>query len=246
MIELTGVAKDFQQGDETIHALRSTDFSAHPGQLVAIIGPSGSGKSTFLTIVGGLQSPTAGRVVLSGMDITDATPAQRSAARFDKLGFILQSSSLVPFLRVEEQLLLHDKVRGRRTDLQRRAELLERLGLTKLARKYPADLSGGERQRVAIATALMHDPDVILADEPTASLDTSRAFETVQLLRELTHDLDKITIMVTHDQRLLRYCDRVYEIRDGELSERPEVAGGEDVGEYDAAQADAAHSHLGK
>lgn len=224
MITLKGVSKDFTQGEETIHALRTTDFEAHPGELVAIIGPSGSGKSTFLTILGGLQTPTTGEVTLAGANIGQASERERSQVRFEHLGFILQASSLVPFLKVGEQLLLHDRVARRSSNLQRRDELLESLGITKLANKYPADLSGGERQRVAIATALMHDPEIILADDPTAALDSERAFETIKLLREVTHATQKTTIMVTHDQRLLEYCDRVYRIVDGVLSEEtPQV-----------------------
>lgn len=219
MIELENVTKTFTQGDETIHALKNISFRAEPGELVAVIGPSGSGKSTFLTIAGGLQAPTEGKVILGGKRLDNAGHKARTQIRFDKLGFVLQGSSLVPFLTVEEQLILHAKVAGNKPDLARRDELLRELGIEKLAKKYPSDLSGGERQRVAIATALMHDPDVILADEPTAALDSSRAMEIVALLRDLTHAKNKATVMVTHDQRLLAYCDRVCEIRDGVLSE---------------------------
>lgn len=220
MITLKKVRKTFLQGREEIHALKDTDFVAHRGKLVAIIGPSGSGKSTFLTIVGGLQTPTSGEVSLGGIRIDNANPKELSRMRFEKLGFILQASALVPFLRVEEQLALHFKVARAPIDRERHRTLLDELGLLDLAQKYPADLSGGERQRVAIAAALVHEPDVILADEPTASLDTDRAFEIVEILRDLTHEKNKTTIMVTHDQRLLDYCDRVYEIRDGVLSEQ--------------------------
>lgn len=219
MISLTDVTKDFQQGSETIHALRHTNFEAHPGEFVAVIGPSGSGKSTFLTILGALQSPTSGHVVLAGTDITNASDKERTKARFEHLGFIFQASSLVPFLRVEEQLQFHDKVAGASSDHRHRTELLKELGITKLAKKYPADLSGGERQRVAIASALIHNPEVILADEPTAALDSEKAFDTVKLLRRITHEQNKTTVMVTHDQRLLPYCDRVYQIVDGVLTE---------------------------
>lgn len=219
MLTLTNVSKDFTQGSDTIHALKTTNFEAIPGEFVAIIGPSGSGKSTFLTILGGLQSPSTGTVNIAGQEISSASEKERARVRFEKLGFILQASSLVPFLRVEEQLLLHDKVANRATDIERRNMLLEALGVAKLAKKYPSDLSGGERQRVAIATALMHDPEIILADEPTAALDSDRAFETTRLLRDLTHELGKTTIMVTHDRRLLKYCDRIYRIVDGVLSE---------------------------
>lgn len=225
MIELKNVSKTFKQGTEEIHALKNTNFTAVPGEFVAIIGPSGSGKSTFLTIIGGLQSASIGSVVLAGERVDDLNARQRSKIRFEKLGFILQASSLVPFLKVEEQLLLHAKAAGQKADLTRREHLLQELGVAKLAKKYPSELSGGERQRVAIATALMHNPDVILADEPTAALDTERALDTCRLLRDLTHEYQRTTIMVTHDRRLLEYCDRVYEMRDGVLEEKPELAG---------------------
>lgn len=225
MIELKDVSKTFKQGTEEIHALKNTNFTAVPGEFVAIIGPSGSGKSTFLTIIGGLQSASTGSVVLAGERVDNLNARQRSKIRFEKLGFILQASSLVPFLKVEEQLLLHAKAAGQKADLTRREHLLQELGVAKLAKKYPSELSGGERQRVAIATALMHNPDVILADEPTAALDTERALDTCRLLRDLTHEYQRTTIMVTHDRRLLEYCDRVYEMRDGVLEEKPELAG---------------------
>ncbi|EEH63923.1 ABC transporter, ATP-binding protein [Gleimia coleocanis DSM 15436] len=225
MIELKNVTKTFKQGEEEIQALKNTNFTAQPGEFVAIIGPSGSGKSTFLTIIGGLQSASTGEVTLASQRVDTMNAKQRSQLRFEKLGFILQASSLVPFLRVEEQLLLHSKVAREKADKERQKMLLEQLGVAKLARKYPSELSGGERQRVAIATALMHNPDVILADEPTAALDTDRALETTRLLRDLTHEYQRTTVMVTHDRRLLEYCDRVYQIRDGVLEEKPELAG---------------------
>lgn len=225
MLTLTNVSKDFSQGSDTIHALKTTNFEAIPGEFVAIIGPSGSGKSTFLTILGGLQTPTTGEVSIAGHNISQASEKERARVRFQNVGFILQASSLVPFLKVNEQLLLHDKVAKVTPDLERRDMLLETLGVSHLSKKYPSELSGGERQRVAIATALMHDPDIILADEPTAALDTDRAFETTKLLRDLTHELKKTTIMVTHDRRLLTYCDRIYRIVDGILNE-------EDVNDY--------------
>lgn len=239
MIELSDVSRTFRQGDEDIQALKPTNFRADPGQFVAVIGPSGSGKSTFLTIVGGLQSPSSGQVRVAGERIDDLSPKDLSRVRFEKIGFILQASSLVPFLRVEEQLLLHAKVAGDKPDLRRRDALLEQLGVKRLAKKYPADLSGGERQRVAIANALIHDPQVVLADEPTAALDTDRAMDTVRLLRELTHENRKTTIMVTHDRRLLEFCDCVYEIRDGVLREvTAEVNRGEVLGSGSGAGSD--------
>lgn len=217
MIELTDVTKTFQQGDEEIHALRSCTMTVEPGRFVAIIGPSGSGKSTLLTIMGGLRTPTTGSVRLDGVALEDASAKERAKIRFASVGFILQASSLVPFLTVGDQLRLHGKVAGKEIDPGRRTDLLTKLGIDDIAGKYPGDISGGQRQRVAIATALIHDPAIILADEPTASLDSERAFETTELLADLTHEFDKTTIMVTHDERLLRYCDEVFRMEDGTL-----------------------------
>lgn len=219
MLQLKGVGKSFKNGEQLLWALKDANFEALPGEFVAIIGPSGSGKSTFLTIAGGLQQPTEGEVVFDDKHLEKATSQELAKLRFEKLGFILQASSLVPFLKIRDQFALHFKVSGHSVPAGRIAHLSQELGIEEILDKYPGDISGGQRQRAAIANALMHDPKVILADEPTASLDTERAFETVKLLAKLTHEKNKITIMVTHDRRLLRYCDRVWRIMDGHLSE---------------------------
>ncbi|HBV07736.1 MAG TPA: hemin ABC transporter ATP-binding protein [Enterococcus faecalis] len=204
-------------GDNTV--LNDINVSINEGDVVCVIGPSGSGKSTFLTIAAGLQAPTSGEVIVGGQSLNKLTKKQRLAQRFQKIGFILQSSNLVPFLTVEDQFHLIEKVDKSRKNSELKEQLLETLGLKELRNSYPRDLSGGERQRVAIACALYHEPDVILADEPTASLDTEKAFDVVQLLAKEAKEKDKGIIMVTHDERLLKYCDRVVRIRDGELTE---------------------------
>jgi len=220
MLELRGVTREFTQGSETVHALRPTNFRIEPGEFVALIGPSGSGKSTFLTIAGGLRNPSKGTVTINGIDVTALGKKQLSNVRLKYVGFILQASNLVPFLTVEKQLLLLDKVRRSRPNKTMMNQLFKELGITKLRRKYPSELSGGERQRVAIAKVLYSDPSIILADEPTASLDTTKAFEVVELLARETRSRGKATIMVTHDERLIGYCDKVYEMHDGQLRER--------------------------
>ena len=204
-------------GDNTV--LNDINVSINEGDVVCVIGPSGSGKSTFLTIAAGLQAPTSGEVIVGGQSLNKLTKKQRLAQRFQKIGFILQSSNLVPFLTVEDQFHLIEKVDKSRKNSELKEQLLETLGLKELRNSYPRDLSGGERQRVAIACALYHEPDVILADEPTASLDTEKAFDVVQLLAKEAKEKDKGIIMVTHDERLLKYCDRVVRIRDGKLTE---------------------------
>ena len=220
MLELCGVTREFTQGSETVHALRPTNFRIEPGEFVALIGPSGSGKSTFLTIAGGLRNPSKGTVTINSIDVTALGKKQLSNVRLKYVGFILQASNLVPFLTVEKQLLLLDKVRRSRPNKTMMNQLFKELGITKLRRKYPSELSGGERQRVAIAKVLYSDPSIILADEPTASLDTAKAFEVVELLARETRSRGKATIMVTHDERLIGYCDKVYEMHDGQLHER--------------------------
>ena len=220
MLQLNNVTRNFKQGGEKVTALRKTNFTVNAGEFIAVIGPSGSGKSTFLTIAGGLQNPSSGQVIINDINITDLSKKELSAVRLKHVGFILQASNLVPFLTVEKQLMLMDKVTRRRTDFEAMEQLFKQLGITKLRKKYPSDLSGGERQRVAIAKILYSQPNLILADEPTASLDTTKAFEVVELLARETHELGKATIMVTHDERLIKYCDKVYEMRDGVLKLR--------------------------
>lgn len=214
-IELKNVTKYFKDGDETIEALKPTDFSVEKGEFVAIIGPSGSGKSTFLTITGGLQSPSEGEVLINGQPFSDKKEKERAKLRFDEIGFILQASNLVPFLTVKQQMKLVDKVTRAKSKIDVE-QLFEQLGVAKLKNKYPEELSGGERQRIAIIRALYNDPTIILADEPTASLDTEKSYEVVKILAKETKEKNKATIMVTHDIRLVDFCDKVYVMKDGD------------------------------
>lgn len=220
ILEFKDVTRQFVQAGETIVALQETTLSIAAGELVAVIGPSGSGKSTFLTIAGGLQSPTSGTVRINGSDITNLTEKERSRLRLHEVGFVLQASNLVPYLTVEQQLLLIDRVLKRRQPAEARTELLSELGIESRRANYPEELSGGERQRAAIAKVLYGQSSLILADEPTASLDTKRAYEVVSLLAKETRTRKTATIMVTHDERLIEYCDTVYEMRDGVLKKR--------------------------
>ncbi|ENU1930076.1 TPA: ABC transporter ATP-binding protein [Streptococcus pyogenes] len=210
------VTKTFQDGHHEINALKATDFSIEAGEFVAIIGPSGSGKSTFLTIAGGLQTPSSGQLIIDGTDYTHLSEKERSRLRFKSVGFILQASNLIPFLTVEQQLELVDHLTGSK-EKAKANQLFDDLGITGLKHQLPQELSGGERQRAAIARALYHDPALILADEPTASLDTEKAYEVVKLLAKESKEKNKAIIMVTHDDRMLEYCDKVYRMQDGEL-----------------------------
>lgn len=220
-LALTQVSKTYGDGDGLITALHPTSLRVQPGELVAVNGPSGSGKSTFLSIAGALLRPTDGTVEISGVDVTRLRESDLPAFRLRHLGFVLQSSNLIPFLTVREQLTLVPRLAGQqdRNVRERADELLARLGLAERAGKYPDALSGGQRQRVAVARALMNDPDLILADEPTASLDSSRGREVVQMLAQAVHERGKAAVMVTHDERVLDLCDRVVTIVDGHLTE---------------------------
>lgn len=218
-IELKNVKKNFKDSDETIEALKETNFSVDKGEFVAINGPSGSGKITLLTIAGGLQSPSSGEIWINGQTLSEKKEKARAKVRFEEIGFILQASNLVPFLTVKKQLELVDKVTKGKNN-KSGLDLLSRLGLDKLIDKYPDELSGGERQRVAIVRALYNDPSIILADEPTASLDTEKAYEVVKILAKEAKEKNKATIMVTHDLRLVDFCDKVYLMQDGSLSEK--------------------------
>lgn len=220
VLSLRGVSRDFPQGDEVVHALTSTDLTVDEGEFVGVVGPSGSGKSTLLTIMGGLRRPTTGTVTIEGEPFSELPERQRSRVRLRRMGFILQAASLVPFLTVSDQFALHDHAARTAARSGVRDGLLDELGIRELAGKYPGDLSGGERQRAAIAVALYHDPQVVLADEPTAALDTRRALDVARVLAEQTHERGKATVMVTHDERLLDNCDRVLAMQDGTLTER--------------------------
>ncbi|HEP1298984.1 TPA: ABC transporter ATP-binding protein [Streptococcus pyogenes] len=210
------VTKTFQDGHHEINALKATDFSIEAGEFVAIIGPSGSGKSTFLTIAGGLQTPSSGQLIIDGTDYTHLSEKERSRLRFKSVGFILQASNLIPFLTVQQQLELVDHLTGSK-EKAKANQLFDDLGIAGLKHQLPQELSGGERQRAAIARALYHNPALILADEPTASLDTEKAYEVVKLLAKESKEKNKAIIMVTHDDRMLKYCDKVYRMQDGEL-----------------------------
>lgn len=217
VLELKQVKKTFGSGHKQVEAMKVTNFSADRGELIAIIGPSGSGKSTFLTIVGGLLTPTSGEVIINDKNLADLNEKERSKIRLKEIGFILQASNLIPFLTVANQLKLLDQVKKENMTKKQLEELYEDLGIGDLRTKYPSDLSGGERQRVAIAKALYSNPSIILADEPTASLDSDRAYEVMELLKNETKNKNTTTIVVTHDIRLVDYCDKVYKMTDGVL-----------------------------
>ncbi|MCT6924713.1 ABC transporter ATP-binding protein [Metasolibacillus sp.] len=217
VLQLKNIKKTFGSGHKKVEALKDITFEANSDELIAIIGPSGSGKSTFLTIVGGLLTPTEGDIIINGQNISKLSEKERSKLRLKEIGFILQASNLVPFLTVDNQMKLLDKVKKENMSIQDVDRLCKDLGIDDLRGKYPSDLSGGERQRVAIAKALYSKPSIILADEPTASLDSDRAFEVMELLKNETKNNKTTTIVVTHDTRLISYFDKVFQMTDGVL-----------------------------
>ena len=219
VLEFINVTKSYQDGNKEIEALKETNFKIEEGQFIAIIGPSGSGKSTFLTLAGGLQTPSKGQIIINGKDYTNLSEKERAKLRFNDIGFVLQASNFVPFLTAKQQLELVDRInKQRKKTLQDQESLFKELGIDHLENKLPKDLSGGERQRLAIARALYNNPAIILADEPTASLDSDRAFEVVDLLSKECKEKNKSIIMVTHDNRMIEKCDHVYRMKDGILT----------------------------
>lgn len=218
-IQFKHVSKIYKQGEAQVEALKDVTFSAEQGEFIAIIGPSGSGKSTFLSIAGALLQASKGEVILNGKNINQLSTKELSKVRLEEIGFILQTSNLIPYLNVLDQLLVVKRMAGKLTkkDTEYAKELLQDLGLGDKLKKLPEQLSGGERQRTAIARSFVNNPAIILADEPTASLDTKRAHEVVQLIAKEVKLRKKAAIMVTHDERMLEYCDKVYRMEDGKL-----------------------------
>lgn len=220
-VEIKNVKKVYGKGDTATVALKGVNFEANLGEVVLLMGPSGAGKSTLLTIIGALQSATSGMVKIDGQDITQLKEKDRSRLRLNKLGFVLQAYNLVPYLTVQEQFKLLDRVKKSgnlsQADLK---GLLEDLGISGLVNKYPGELSGGQKQRAAIARAMYANPEILLADEPTASLDSARVEEVGQLFKKLAKDRQKAIILVTHDPRLEKYADHIYDMMDGQLTQR--------------------------
>lgn len=221
VIELKNVKKVYGKGNAQVEALKNINFKADKGEVVLIMGPSGAGKSTFLTIAGSLQKPTSGEVLINGEDISDFSAKKRNELRLNRIGFVLQAYNLVPFLTVEEQFTLVDKVK-KQNNLSRDElnDLLKQLGITDLVKKYPSEISGGQQQRAAIARALYANPEILLADEPTASLDTKNVEEVGQLFKDLAKKRDKAVMLVTHDPRLEKYADHIYEMMDGQMTQK--------------------------
>lgn len=221
VIELKNINKDYGTGISKVQVLSDVSFKAHSGELSLVLGPSGSGKSTFLTIAGGLQRPTSGQVLIDGQDISQFSEKQRDEIRLNQIGFVLQSYNLLSYLSVADQFALVDRVHRGNLSSDRLEKLLQELGIDQLVNKFPDELSGGQNQRVAIARALYTDPAIILADEPTAALDSERVKAVGRLMKEMAKQYDKAVVVVTHDLRLKDFADRIYQIMDGKMTEQP-------------------------
>lgn len=221
VIEFKNVNKYFGSGSAKVHALKDINFSADQGEFVLILGPSGSGKSTFLTIAGNILSPSSGSVLINGKEIATYSNKEREQLRLEQIGFVLQAHNLVPYLTLKEQFELVDRVKKTGNLSSAKLEqLLAHLEIAELKDKYPNELSGGQSQRAAIARALYTDPEIILADEPTAALDSQRVKKVGTILQVLAKQQNKAVITVTHDLRLIEQADKIYELTDGQLVQK--------------------------
>jgi len=222
VLEIEGVSQTFGHGETAVQALKPTTLSVEAGELVALLGPSGSGKSTLLLAISLIQPPTTGRIVIDGQTLYDNGPTNVDVRAFrrSKIGFIFQQHNLIPFLTAQENVALMLQINGvgRRESARRAKELLDYLEIGHRADALPAKLSGGEQQRVAIGRALANEPALILADEPTAALDTERGTKVMAMLRKIARERRSAVIAVTHDHRMIEGFDTVYQLDDGRMA----------------------------
>ncbi len=213
LIEAQNASLEYRDGERVVYAVREVSLRVHRGEFIGIVGPSGSGKSSLLYLLSGLKLPTHGVVRYRGRNYAEASDAERSAMRRERFGFVFQQPYLLGYLTVLENVVVGaPDVRAYR---QRALWLLEQLGLGDKAHRYPAALSGGERQRACVARALLMEPEVIFADEPTAALDQQTGLHVLELLEQ--HRGSGAVVLVTHDPLMLRYCDTVYKLRSGQI-----------------------------
>ena len=219
VIETEAVSKIYRVSGSEVRAVDNVSIQIGAGEFVALVGPSGSGKTTMLAMLAALLEPSEGQVRIDGVDLAGMAEKKRVKFRRERIGFTFQSNNLIPYLTVRENVEFMLRLNGMldKKGRQRVEEILLRLGLEDRMKSLPNQLSGGQRQRVAIARSLIHNPSVVLADEPTASLDTERAFQVVKLYADLIHEQNRAGIMVTHDLRMCRYVDKIIQIRDGQI-----------------------------
>ncbi|MBA3438372.1 MAG: ABC transporter ATP-binding protein [Pyrinomonadaceae bacterium] len=235
-ISVRGLTKSYGTGETAVRALDGVDLDVHAGELLLMLGPSGSGKTTLLSIMGCILTATSGSVIVRGQEIADLKQSRLPRVRLDNIGFIFQGFNLFPALSASENVEIALDLKGiRGANARRRAgELLERVGLGDKLGVHPANLSGGQKQRVAIARALAGDPQILLADEPTAALDSHSGRVVMEMLRELAHEQGRAVCIVTHDSRAFSYADRIVHIEDGRLREEDEALSDAEHVEYAA------------
>lgn len=222
ILEVKNLCKVYGKGETEVKALNNVSFSVDKGEFVAIIGPSGSGKSTLLHILGGVDVPTSGSVVINGEDISKLNETALAIFRRRQIGLIYQFYNLIPILSVEENLTLPLRLDGRKPDKRQTDYLVKTLGLENRLNHLPNQLSGGQQQRVSIGRALINNPALMLADEPTGNLDSENSKEIVALLRKFNKEQNQTVIIITHDERIALAADRIIEIEDGKIK-RDEV-----------------------
>ena len=215
-VRASGVVKTYGEGEATVHALRGVDLDVPTGQFLAVMGPSGSGKSTLMHVLAGLDQPGGGTVTIDGSEVTALDDKALTVLRRDKVGFVFQAFNLLPVLTAEENVVLPLSLAGRKPDAAKLDALLERVGLTDRRDHRPAELSGGQQQRVAVARALVSEPSVVFADEPTGNLDSASGAAVLELLRE-SADAGQTIVMVTHDPHAASIADRVVMLADGAI-----------------------------
>lgn len=222
ILEVKNLCKTYGKGETEVKALNNVSFSVDKGEFVAIIGPSGSGKSTLLHILGGVDVPTRGSVIINGEDISKLNETALAIFRRRQIGLIYQFYNLIPILTVEENLTLPLRLDGRKPDERQTEYLVKTLGLENRLDHLPNQLSGGQQQRVSIGRALINNPALMLADEPTGNLDSENSKEIVSLLRKFNKEQNQTVIIITHDERIALAADRIIEIEDGKIK-RDEV-----------------------
>lgn len=218
ILEVTNLCKTYGKGDTMVKALDNVSFSVEKGEFVAIIGPSGSGKSTLLHILGGVDVPTKGSVVINQTDISNLDETALAIFRRRQIGLIYQFYNLIPILTVQENLTLPLLLDGRKPDEKQISTLVKRLGLENRLDHLPNQLSGGQQQRVSIGRALVNNPALMLADEPTGNLDSENSKEIISLLRQFNKDFNQTVIIITHDEKIANSADRVITIEDGKIT----------------------------
>lgn len=227
-IRVRDVKKSYAEGAAVVHALNGVDFEVRSGEMVMLMGPSGSGKTTLLSVMGCILRATSGLVELQGQDVTNLSERELPRLRLEHIGFIFQGFNLFPAQTATENVGLALDLKGvdAREARRRAQDLLAQVGLSDKLNAFPADLSGGQKQRVAIARALAGDPGIVLADEPTAALDSTTGRTVMELLRELAHERGRAVVLVTHDSRILEFADRIVQIEDGKIMANPTAAHG--------------------